>query len=268
MSKRSRAAVVVPINKDGTLRRTKVARRVAGSLTDQEIQLYRNIQSRPFTSYPNSMVPSASRGYRMNPHELKVADFAAVQGSVLTFSTAGTFQLLAAPIQGTGFDNRIGRKITNKSLYIKGYIQTEASQTNDLIDVPAQHGRMIVFVDFQPNGAAPATTDLLKTADSVSQLNLNNRDRFKILVDKEFVFDPYGFNTATNVSYLSCVNQIRYFKKYKRLNIETIFNGTNGGTVADITTGAIYVFFISNTALSAGLNVFATFTSRIRYSDD
>lgn len=266
MSKRSRQTIVVPINRDGTLRKTKRIASDAGVLTVAQENMYRNMQARPYTSYKNSLVPAASRGYRLNNTELKVADLGVVEFATTVLSPA--LYLMAVPQQGTGFDQRVGRKVTLKSFYIRGTVATvSATGAPSLNSVGVSHARMIIFCDYQPNGLLPAITDLLKQQNSLSMLNLNTRDRFKILCDKEFVLDPYLYD-SNDPSFASASNQIKYFKKYKRINIETIFNDTNGGSIADITTGALYMGFLSTGIAVDDTAINWNVSTRVRYSDD
>lgn len=197
-------------------------------------------------------------------NERKVAD---IDTATYQVNTTGTFTLLAVPVLGSDFTQRIGRKITLRTVYIKGRVVTEASTAGPALIAASQHCRMIVFVDMQPNGAAPAVTDLLVSATPASQLNLNNRDRFKIIRDKEFVLDPYIVSFTATTAYASAPNQVKFCKVFKKINVETIFNATNGGTIADITSGALYMFWIGSNA--AGTNTDSNFigSTRVRYND-
>lgn len=198
--------------------------------------------------------------------EKKVSDIAVTQYQV---NTTGSFTLLHAPVPGTDYTQRIGRKTSPKSVYIRGRCQIEAaasSVTN--VNAPAQLMRMIVFHDKQPNGAAPAVTDLLNSADPASQLNLNGRDRFKVIKDETFVFDPYIVDTtvtAATTNYNKTVENINSFSMVK--DVETIFNGGNAGTIADITSGALYMFWIGSNAAGTGTDGNAFVSTRVRYFD-
>lgn len=217
----------------------------------------------PVRAYPGSIVPLASRGYRLNPHERKVADYAATQYDV---NSSGDFKLLAVPVLGTDMNNRIGRKILLKSVYIRGHVSSQYATTAATGITLGQLYRMIIFIDLQPNGAAPATTDLLVTAAPQSHLNLNNRDRFKILCDKQWTVDPYFYSTTASASVASASRQIWPVKKYKKLNIETVFNATNGGTIADIASGALYMFWIGSSG-TGNADGIASVSTRVRFSD-
>jgi len=154
-------------------------------------------------------------------------------------------KLLYVPVLGSDFNNRIGRKTLLKSVYIRGFVGIKpAIALDDAIEATAQQARLIIFVDNQPNGAAPLVTDVLTIADSTGQLNPNNRDRFKVIKDKTWVFDAWSINSTNGYSVQNrCIQDV---KIYKKLNLETIFNATNGGTVGDINTGALYMMWVGS----------------------
>lgn len=218
----------------------------------------------PKTAY-RSKAPLATRGYRLNASERKVNDIAA---ATYVVNTTGAFTLLALPVTGADMNQRIGRKIQLKSVYIRGHVCTNwaATPVGATSAIATQHCRLIILCDYQPNGAAPAVLDLLATASPLAHLNLNNRDRFKILKDKIYTLGPSFFDT-TNQQGLSVAPQILPIKIYKKLNIETIFNATNGGSIADITSGALFMFWIGSTAASATLASTASLSTRVRYFD-
>lgn len=170
----------------------------------------------------------------------------------------GHFILINVPVLGNDYNHRIGRKITNRSVYIRGSIFCNA--TADIVAHPdnakradSQICRMILFVDSQPNGAQPAVADLLNEVSPGAQLNPNNRDRFRIIKDKLFSFDPivyqpYVAAAPGPLQYGYCsFNRTMYpIKMYKKLNIETIFNQGVGQVIGDINTNALYLFFIGS----------------------
>lgn len=237
--------------------------------------------------------PLATRGfapgYGSSPGEKKVSDRPSWIDSTNTdddardqlifkVNRAGAFTLLHVPKIGTDFTSRIGRKTCAKSLYIRGVIAirrtiTEASASASYSS--AQQVRCIVFVDYQPNGAAPSLGDVIKlqvNGAPTQQLNLNNRDRFHIIKDKVWYFDPVTASAgALNRTGASV-------KIYKKLNIETTFNGNNSagaaptdsqGSIGDITTGAIYMLWIGQHSVDNTNNTECEFrgTTRIRFDD-
>lgn len=217
----------------------------------------------PRRAYAGSMVPLRSGGYRPNVTERKVND---ITTATYQANTTGSFTLLALPVTGADFNQRIGRKILLKSVYIRGRVAIEAAIGLTVNSTSPQQGRMIIFADLQPNGAAPAVTDLLVEATPSSQLNLNNRDRFKVYSDQLFAFDAYLNSTTLNEARCAWNRTVYNIKKYKKINLETIFNATNGGTIADINSGALYMFWIGSVAAGTA-DINAILSTRVRYSD-
>lgn len=225
------------------------------------------VEPAPKRRKPNLKRQGAFRGTIVpgkKNEELKVFDVAATTVQV---NTTGAFTLLAIPVLGSDFNNRIGRKVVLKSVYVRGFVCTEAANGVTTTDNGVQMARMILFEDKQPNGAVPVTADLLVGATPVSHLNMNNRDRFRVLADKQFVFDPYHVSNTATQSFASSCNQIKGVKKFKKINIETIFNATNGGSIADINSGALYMFWIGSIAAGTNTDANAVVTTRVRYVD-
>lgn len=220
--------------------------------------------SGPARTYAGSKVPLASRGYRLNTVERKVYD---IDAGTVSADTTGSIVACCFPTLGTDMTNRVGRKIQIKSIQGRGILRTERSELMTAAATPGQMVRYMILVDMQPNGALPALTDILKTAHPASPLNLNNRDRFRVLVDKQWALDPYYLNTTASTAAASMSNQCKIFKYYKKCNVETIFNGTNGGTIADITSGAILRVILGNQAVDADDTAEFTSSVRVRFTD-
>lgn len=148
-------------------------------------------------------------------------------------AAAGKFFLCNGVNQGDGLSSRDGRQIVNKTIQFQFSIQPHASQTATM------RTRMIMFIDLEPQGTAPTIAQVLNTSaagPTEAYRNLDYRDRFIILKDRVYNFDPG--NNSTGVNY-----QHKWFVKYKKLkNLKTIFNSGNAATIADIQKGAIYVW--------------------------
>jgi len=221
----------------------------------------------PIRTYPGSMVPTASRGYTPNSVELKAFDNAV---GPIQANTTGVITNIFNPVQGTDFNNRIGRKVLLKKIFIRGLCNLEAAgspATGQLVS--AQTARFILFWDAQPNGALATIGDLLVgggTGTAYSQLNLNNRDRFKVLKDKTYTFDAFGLNTTATQTFGFTGRSMHAIKIFKSVNLESIFV-TSGGTIADITSGALCICTIGT--IPAGSNTDANFywQARVRYND-
>lgn len=217
------------------------------------------------------MVPTAAlRGRGGGSSELKTVD---VSGLVKVLSTTATFTILNPVQEGTGFYNRIGRKIQMKSLRIKAQIGITGNESNLF-----EYLRVMIVYDRQPTGAAPAIADLLQnvdqagaaTTDSKSSLNLNNSDRWLVLMDNPIEV-PYADKDASNwlaqgvFDYVK--NEVNIDRFINLRSLEAHFKSTsNPITEADITTGTLYlVTYGSTAAASAPYQLLAS--TRMRYYD-
>jgi len=111
---------------------------------------------------------------------------------------------------------------------------------------------MLVY-DMQANATAPVATDILQSDNIGGLTNLNNANRFKIIMDKEFKFGSVDQTTLV-------------YKKYLKCKLPTQFNSGSAGTIGDIQTGSIYLVTYSpnlGTALPGGL-----VSVRVRFSDN
>lgn len=197
--------------------------------------------------------------------ELKAFDLAQTNLVLETPANPPNFVLLNACVNGAELYQRVGRKIYMKSIHIRGFLQCISTSGQDM-------ARIIVFYDAQPNAAAPTIAALLQDSNAaaattfLSEINLNNRQRFKILRDHQVLLPSSTLTGAvqTNTSYPETDGklQIDFFIKLKGL--EAVYNATNGGTIADITSGSIYIVAMDGVDLS---DWELTFTSRLRYYD-
>lgn len=166
----------------------------------------------------------------------------------------GAVTLLNAVATGTDFTNRIGRKVCWKSVLIQGHTSPTANIAAGC------YGRIMIIYDSQPNGALPSATDVLLSNAPNSPMNLNNRDRFKILWDKRVTAGAYNVTASTAVADRT-VTEVR---KYKKINLETIFDGTTAA-IADIQSGSI--FMLTTGSATAGNGLTLNCTVRMRFND-
>lgn len=191
-------------------------------------------------------------GVRRRMNEKKTIDIDSTSSNIT--STAAV-TLISGVATGTDFTDRIGRKIILNSLYVRAYLRPEDDGcANNTV-------RLAIVYDMQTNGAAPAYTDIFKQATTTAQLNLNNRDRFKILYDKLFALG--AVQTTATQAFSNGHNQFS-FKKYIKLRHEMIFSGTTAA-VGSIQTGAMWIVWLGENAAGNGATL--GWTSRIRFSD-
>jgi len=214
---------------------------------------------RVYTSVP-SRAPVATRGFSRTSPEQKSFDSALLS---IAFGTTGNFTQLLYPASGGDINQRVGRKLTIKSIYIKGRVGPEGASTlPSNVDTPASHARMIILVDYQPNGAVPLVSDVLNITSPSSQLNLGNRERFKVLCEKNYIYDP--FQRVGDIQYTRGRSNAMV-KKYCKVNIDQIWSGPTG-SITDLKTGAIYMLWIANN-VSPDACIFIG-TTRVRYLDN
>lgn len=176
--------------------------------------------------------------------ELKSNDLAITTVNLQqTLTTSSILNIIAL---GDNSYERTGRKITMKSVYIKGFINYQGSDSVC---------RIMLVIDRQCNGNnIPGASLLLQngTINTVnSPLNLNETGRFQVLYDRRFTM------VAGNDS------EIQTFYIKRRLNIQTYYDG-NTATIADMTRNSITLCYCSTSTAT-----FPTITAvaRLRYVD-
>lgn len=224
---------------------------------------------RPYRRYYKGMrkygstAPPAARGFygplavsRMG--EKKVLD--AVSGTTITANDGITASanpsmatqglLLNGVAKGDDYFQRIGRTVQWKSFYIRGTIVPAVIGPTSTYSNP-QNVRILVFWDLQANGVAPLTTDVLDvgagTINTHSNLNLSNRERFRVLWDKVYSIGGYYGATIT-YSAGPWAQKIKLFKKFK-IPVNQIYNDGITGSIGNITTNALWLLVVGDDQL-------------------
>ena len=157
--------------------------------------------------------------------------------------------LLNGCARGDDINERTGRRTTMVSLEAKIY--TYATTTTGA----SQIHRHLLVLDTQPNGSALTPLQVLSAADTFSSRNLENRARFRVLMDRRF-----------SLSAATLSGSRRVFKFYKRLHIPVTYNGGDAGTVADIVTNSLYWIGIGSEAAGPTAGAAQGFF-RVRFTD-
>lgn len=181
--------------------------------------------------------------------ELKFVDVDADQNAAFTTGAFSAGALLNGINTGTTATTRIGRKVTIKSILIRWSIRLSSTTTE------GSPVRILVVYDRQSNAQAPAITDILLQDEFHQPNNLSNRDRFITIFD--LVTEP------VSVTGEYC----RAGVLYKSLNLEQMFNAIAGGTIGDISSGAIYVFVAAVPSAIGVANIGVGIQNRIRFTD-
>lgn len=199
-----------------------------------------------------------------NPRaELKAFDLST---ATQNFVNAGVvIPTLNACVNGAELYQRVGRKTYGKSIHIRGFVQNILTSVQDF-------ARIIVFYDSQPNAAAATAASILSDSNAgaattaTSEINLNNRQRFKILRDHQMILPSVTFTAGvlTNEAFQQSDNQLNINMYIKLKGLETVYNGNNAGTVADITSGNIGMLLITSLTNNSWQLQYGT---RYRYYD-
>lgn len=157
--------------------------------------------------------------------------------------------LLNGCAPGSALNQRVGRHIN----MIRAEFSTRTGVTATTgID---QDARFLVVLDKQPNGDAPAVTDILDAVTALSQPNLAYSERFKILADRVFELNASAEPGSR-----------RYVRMTVPLNKVVTYNSGTAGTIADISTNSLYFVQIGSVAAGATAgNVYGQ--CRLRFSD-
>lgn len=190
---------------------------------------------------------------------------------------------------GAGSWNRIGRKIFMKSFQMTGSFQHNpgGAPNQALVD---QSVRMLIVYDRQSNGVIPLVQDVIldyntagaPTATPYSNMNVNNKDRFVILMNRLFyvpqtLYDatggaqaPVQFSWGANqgvVGGKSAMEQVCAIQEYHKIGLETTYksSGTPGNNVTDIATGALFLWIFTTSGV--GCPVQFEGSIRLTYED-
>lgn len=207
----------------------------------------------------------------MKTNEVKGVDGAVDVVSIIqTTGTNANIFVINAVQQGSGSWNRVGRKIRMKSLRIKALLEF-SNVTNPIVGQNTV--RMVVVYDKQPSsGVVPNFDTIFGGTDQtgteattfLSNLRYDNTERFSVLKD-EVITSSFKFvnaaGTVTDQYELDC------FIKLKGL--VTVFSGqSNPMTIADISTGAIYVAFRAEQNSVTQIASIQNSVYRLRYYDN
>jgi len=158
--------------------------------------------------------------------ELKVIDNANAPAPALA-GTGVLTPVLNGIAQGTDNNQHIGRQTTMKSLYWM-FQGTTAPTTTGGGSV-----RLVIVYDKEAEGAAPTIAAGLQTdifnQDSIEAMqNLDNRDRFIVLVDE--IIECIG--TAGPQAFMR--------KGYRKIQLPVVFNSNANAVIGAINTGSVY----------------------------
>lgn len=186
---------------------------------------------------------------KVDAPERKAIDYAS---AIYDCDTTGSVTVINLIGQGSDFGQRIGRQVTCTAIQMEGHIQGQLTGN-------ASKCRVMFIWDSQPNGVLATVNQILSNSTAASFMNLNFRDRFKVLMDHNVALQ--GYLEAANATGASTVSNISF---YKRIFYKTTFSGTTA-TIGDIQTGALLMLTVGDNAPGAGFQLIGAM--RLRYID-
>lgn len=189
-------------------------------------------------------------GYKTNPNMGKGELMSIDTGIGSICPNVPIVQLCNGIAQGDDINNRKGRKITMKSVHLKGSLFTS------LTAVTLQNvSRVALVYDKACNGVALTAAEVYVITTNGNGIRLlDNRDRFTV------IFDIAHASSAGS-------SMVASIDKFKKINLDTIYKGTTNA-VASISTGSLYlIMWGDNLANTPDIGHELRAQLRIRYAD-
>lgn len=161
---------------------------------------------------------------------------------------------------GTDSNQRIGRRINMKSILMRYILDSDFTQN--------VYFRTMVVIDMQTNAALPTWLDIFTEQSAVCLNNLNNRDRFRIILDRQEMIEAgISGQAVTGGNSNAGGPTIVFNKAYKKMNYTTTYNQGNNGTIADIQTGSLLLCTIATVTGVGSGGYSVQVRTRIRFTD-
>lgn len=173
-----------------------------------------------------------------------------------TNSGTACVQAITLVQQGAGISQRIGNKISLKSLKLRLFLQPNTGNTQG----PVHYCRIMVIYDRNPNAAYVAANNILSeslqsntiaTGSYYDDINPNYFERFSVLMNETIALPPFDPGVLTNSSTTGPTEQKEFIvERYIKLrDLECIYSGTaNPMTIAYSTVGSLQILTYGDTA--------------------
>lgn len=159
--------------------------------------------------------------------------------------------------QGTTESTRVGGKCRIKSIHLRAqsiYAPPTAAAPNTAV-------RILLYLDKQCNGATATVAQIIETADEMAFNNLENSNRFNILMDKFYTHNTLS-STITAADVVVHYSTNKCFKYNHKCDIPLDFSSTTGA-ITEIKSNNVGILAIIGSASGLSLVI----TSRIRFTD-
>lgn len=210
---------------------------------------YKKYRPRKRRSYSSSAAAAASY---FNIRNFPKSEWKYLDTAVnTTADTAGSLALCNGLVPGNGASQRVGQNISIRSIELR-----LLSYVTPATGVDQVHCFALV-VDRQANALAMTGALYLNAATIYGLRLLENRKRFKTLMDKSTYLNATAEPGSGSYTH--------YYLKLKR-PIQVEYNTGNAGTVADIVSNSLYLYIIGSAAPGVTAGTIAGYV-RIRYTD-
>ncbi len=187
-------------------------------------------------------------GTELKHYDTSIAAVAIVNSSAMTaaeIDPTGTIKCLTAPAQGASEQNRLGRKITLKSIQINGVIDRTGLIGSAGVIASSAVIQISLILDTQTNGATLNSEDVFHNPGNTGNLcasglrDMEQIQRFKVLKTWKILL-PHsdGFWDGTNIIRDSVH---RRFHCYKKLNIPVTFKLSATEGVAQVVDNSLHM---------------------------
>lgn len=181
-------------------------------------------------------------------------------------------QTLFAPVLGTDYQSRIGKRCHVMKIMIRGILY-KAADTALAVAPNDTYVRLMLYIDKNANGVqsqaetlmGPALAGTVLTTAHMCMQNIANFGRFAVLKDKLIRLKvlPISNNAAaTTISRGDSLQAFKLTKKF-RIPIEVQFNNSNTGTCADIEANAFHL--VANASVPSEWTI--SYECRVYYVD-
>lgn len=186
--------------------------------------------------------------------ELKYTDIA---NTAYAADTTGSVTALNLIAEGDDNTTRDGRRVTIKSVQVRGYLEPVDGGT------ATSKCRLILVWDNAVNSGAIATVAQILSAASGNSFPLvDNANRFTILVDRTYTLGLFSTTATQAVAQSPTTGDVEI---YKKLNCVTQYSGTTAA-IGSIQNGGLLMVTIGTSAPANG-GQFAVAT-RVRFTDN
>lgn len=176
--------------------------------------------------------------------EKKMFDVTETTYSCPLTASFGTAILLNGIVQGSGSNERLGRRFVMTSLEFRARMTATA---------PAGQFRTVVVYDKQSNFGATIATDVFLTNGFTSMTNPANLGRYVKIIDE--VSDTAPSTQLTTACH--------YYRKFR---LDAHCTGTSG-TAAAFSNGSVWLLIANNADFTVGVASTVDYSCRIRYQD-